>query len=44
MDESVLGGEACSSETGSGVIVSPDGYIVTNHVVKDADEVDDAQR
>ncbi len=41
MDETVLGGEARSSETGSGVIVSPDGYIVTNHhVVKDADEVD----
>jgi Do/DeqQ family serine protease len=41
LDENVLGGEARSSETGSGVIVSPDGYIVTNHhVVKDADEVD----
>ncbi|HMT00485.1 MAG TPA: trypsin-like peptidase domain-containing protein, partial [Saprospiraceae bacterium] len=39
--DGALMGESLSSETGSGVIISPDGYIVTNHhVVKDADEVD----
>ena len=39
--DGALMGESLSSETGSGVIISPDGYIVTNHhVVKHADEVD----
>jgi S1-C subfamily serine protease len=26
--------------TGSGVIISADGYIVTNHVIKDASEIE----